>query len=170
MATGPRKLGRLYTYLTGALANGSTPPAFHGILERLQDNLAAEISASEERIFATMNHMMQSNAQSAQQPRQTTPMRTTAPTNEETPKPLQGTGSTYQDFKISTCFGSEFHPTFNQPKQEPANEEDERQRLTPASSSSERSVLEFDPMDSSTPTARGSVGLFADEEDAWEEA
>ncbi|QRV97847.1 hypothetical protein RhiJN_25866 [Ceratobasidium sp. AG-Ba] len=81
------RLGRLYTYLIGASANGTTPPAFHGALERLQGNLVAEVQASEARILAAVTQMFQTSAQSAQQQTQTTPTCTTAPADKETPKP-----------------------------------------------------------------------------------
>ncbi|QRV92841.1 Retrotransposon-derived protein PEG10 [Ceratobasidium sp. AG-Ba] len=153
------RLGRLYTYLIGASADGTTPPAFHGALERLQGNLVAEVQASEARILAAVTQMFQTSAHSAQQRTQTTPTRTTAPADEETPKPTLATGSVYQDYRVPTRFGSEDPSAFNQPKQEPASEDDERRRLARPSSPSERSVMEFDPYGTSTPAARGRVAF-----------
>ncbi|QRV88668.1 Retrotransposon-derived protein PEG10 [Ceratobasidium sp. AG-Ba] len=153
------RLGCLYTYLIGASANVTTPPAFHGALERLQGNLVAEVQASKARILAAVAQMFQNSAQSAQQRIQTTPTRTTAPADEETPKPTLATGSAYQDYWVPTRFGSEDPSASNQPKQEPASEDNDRRHLARPSSPSEHSVMEFDPYGTSTPAARGRVAF-----------
>ncbi|QRV97848.1 hypothetical protein RhiJN_25867 [Ceratobasidium sp. AG-Ba] len=75
------------------------------------------------------------------------------------PKPTLATGSVYQDYQVPTCFGSEDPSASNQPKQEPASEDNERQRLARPSSPSERSVMEFDPYGTSTLAARGRVAF-----------
>ncbi|QRV99684.1 Retrotransposon-derived protein PEG10 [Ceratobasidium sp. AG-Ba] len=128
------RLGRLYTYLIGASAD--------------------EVQASEARILAAVAQMFQNNAQTAPQ---TTPTRAAASTNEETPKPSVVTGSAYQDYRVPTRFGSEDPSASNQPKQEPASEDDDRRRLTRPTRPSKQSVMEFNPFGSSTPAARGRV-------------
>ncbi|QRW02842.1 Retrotransposon-derived protein PEG10 [Ceratobasidium sp. AG-Ba] len=100
------KLGRLYSYLVGNAVNDSTPPAFHRALERLQNNLFDEIHAAETRIHSAVGAMDQGVP--AQSPhRKTTPQRTSAPaTEQETPKPTQGTVLNYEDFRVPTNIGS----------------------------------------------------------------
>ncbi|QRV81422.1 hypothetical protein RhiJN_09437 [Ceratobasidium sp. AG-Ba] len=146
------KLDHLYSYLVSNAVNDSTPPAFHGALERLQNNIFDKIPAAETRILLAVGAMLQGTP--AQSPhRETTPQHASTPvTEQETPKPMQGTGSNDQDFRVPTNFGSD-GPSGSHTllKSAPAGEEDDKHHLHQPTSPLDQSAMEFDPLGTSTP-------------------
>lgn len=128
-------------------------PVFKNILEHVQTNLVDKWRALEQHLTVKIQKTVQEGLAAGLQPNPHTPTHGNSPTSQETPKALLGTGLRYQDYATATNFGSE-GPSgdLKTPRFEPPSDSDVPvggyySSCAPATPS----VVEFDPVHSSTP-------------------